>query len=110
MLGRRASDSNEDLVGIGGPSVGLSATKVFASFSGPMRTNLVAMLDHICLARWLGVASTATIWSSHQEFAHFTLALRYPIFVDGENYSGRRDMTSSPLLRRLLDECLREEG
>jgi hypothetical protein len=29
----------------------LAAAKVFASFSGPMRNNLVAMLDHIGLAR-----------------------------------------------------------
>jgi hypothetical protein len=88
----------------------LAAAKVFASFSGPMRTNLVAMLDHIGLPRWLGVASTAALWSSHQELVHFTSALRYPVFVGGANYNGQPGMITSPTLRRLLDECLREEA
>ena len=33
----------------------LATAKAFASFSGPMRRNLVDMLDHIGLARWLGI-------------------------------------------------------
>ncbi|MER8661310.1 hypothetical protein NKH34_09235 [Mesorhizobium sp. M1148] len=88
----------------------LAAAKVFASFSGPMRTNLVAMLDHIGLATWLGIESTAGLWSSHQQMVHFTSALRYPVFVGGVNYNGQPAMTSHPSLRRMLDECLSEEA
>lgn len=37
----------------------LSGAKVFASFSGPMRNNLIAMLDHVGLNRWLGFLQRA---------------------------------------------------
>lgn len=59
--------------------------KVFASFSGPMRANLVAMLDQIGVARHLELASTALLWSERADLVHFTSALPYPVFVDGEN-------------------------
>ncbi|AZO59690.1 hypothetical protein EJ078_10920 [Mesorhizobium sp. M1A.F.Ca.IN.022.06.1.1] len=96
-----AGDTNESA---------LAAAKVFASFSGPMRTNLVAMLDHIGLAGWLGVTSTAALWSTHQRLVHFTSALRYPVFVGSTNYNGHPPMTSHPSLRRMIDEFLREEA
>ena len=38
------------------------SAKVFASFSGPMRANLVAMLDSIGLAASLKMESTAALW------------------------------------------------
>lgn len=74
----------------------LAAAKVFASFSGPMRTNLVAMLDHIGVNRWLGVSSTATLWSADECLVHFTSALRYPVFLAGKNYSGQPSMVATP--------------
>lgn len=88
----------------------LAAAKAYASFSGGMRPNLVGMLDHIGIARWLGVASTDSLWTTHSTLAHFTSALRYPVFFGGTNYNGQVDMTQSPLLVRLLDECLAEEA
>src|SRR5579883_3166075 len=87
----------------------LSAAKTFASFSGPMRTNLVAMLDHIGLARWMGLESTAELWSSRSDLVHFTSALRYPVFVQGENYSGNPSMVTTPILRETLLRHLGEE-
>lgn len=66
--------------------------KVFASFSGPMRANLVKMLDFIGVPTLLGIASTAELWDQHQSLVHFTSALRYPVFVDGKNWSGQPDM------------------
>src|SRR5262245_61095231 len=50
----------------------LAATKVFASFSGPMRANLVALLDCIGLARWLGLASSDLLWRTASGAVHFT--------------------------------------
>ncbi|TGS19046.1 hypothetical protein EN852_001600 [Mesorhizobium sp. M2E.F.Ca.ET.209.01.1.1] len=88
----------------------LAAAKVFASFSGSMRTNLVAMLDHIGLAEWLGITSTAALWSTQKRLVHFTSALRYPVFVGSTNYNGQPPMTSHPSLRRMIDEFLREEA
>lgn len=88
----------------------LKAAKVFASFSGPMRNNLVAMLDHIGLNRWLNVPTAAEVWGPRSELVHFTSALRYPVFINGKNYSGSPLMTTTPILRDLLFQCLAEEA
>lgn len=80
----------------------LAAVKTFASFSGPMRGNLVAMLDSIGVNRVLRVQSTASLWADHVGLVHFTSALRFPVFVDGRNYSGRPSMFKTPLLRKQL--------
>jgi hypothetical protein len=88
----------------------LAKAKVFASFSGAMRTNLVAMLDHIGLHRWAGLKSISELWTSRSELAHFTSALRYPVFSNGKNYSGQPSMTATPSLRELLASCLTEEA
>jgi hypothetical protein len=77
--------------------------KVFASFSGPMRANLVRMLDHIGVARLLGIGSTAQLWTDKAALVHFTSALRYPVFVDGENWSGQPDMVRTTALRGWLE-------
>lgn len=86
----RAGRSAEDI---------LAAAKVYASFSGPMRANLVAMLDSVGINRLIGVSSAASLWSQDAGLVHFTSALRYPVFVDGENYSGAPTIHSVPLLR-----------
>jgi hypothetical protein len=88
----------------------LRAAKVYASFSGPMRVNLVSMLDHIGLNRRAGVTSTADLWSDAAELVHFTSALRYPVFVGGKNYSGAPSMTRTSILRALITGCLAEEA
>jgi hypothetical protein len=72
--------------------------KVFASFSGPMRSNLIKMLDHIGIARLLGLSSTDALWGNASDLVHFTSALRYPVFIDGKNYSGSPSMVNTPLL------------
>ncbi|MEH2594958.1 hypothetical protein V1278_001871 [Bradyrhizobium sp. AZCC 1577] len=87
----------------------LRSAKTFASFSGPMRSNLVSMLDHIGLNRWIGVPSTADVWNSSDDLVHFTSALRYPVFVGGQNYSGAPSMTATPVLRESLITNLGQE-
>jgi hypothetical protein len=88
----------------------LAAAKAFASFSGTLRNNLVAMLDFIGLNSWLGLQSCATLWLADIDLVHFTSALRFPVFVDGGNYSGQPGITSTPLLRQFLAVCLSEEA
>lgn len=88
----------------------LKAAKVYASFSGPMRSNLVAMLDYVGLNRWAGIATTAELWGARADLVHFTSALRYPVFVGGKNYSGAPSMARTPILRELLIRCLGEEA
>jgi hypothetical protein len=58
------------------------------SFSGPMRTNLVAMLDGIGLDGALGLDSTARLFDTHHHLAAKTSAISYPVFVNGQNYGG----------------------
>lgn len=77
--------------------------KVHASFSGePMRSNLIAMLDRIGVAHLLRADSTASLWGANSGLIHFTSALRYPVFVDGKNWSGSPDMVRTPKLREWL--------
>ena len=83
--------------------------KVFASFSGSMRGNLVRMLDLVGVAELLGLETTATLWDRDSTLVHFTSALRYPVFVDGENWSGNPDMVKTPELRRWLEDYTGEE-
>jgi hypothetical protein len=87
----------------------LRAAKVFASFSGPMRTNLVALLDDVGVNQWLGVPSTASLWTTNARWVHFTSALRYPVFVNGANYSGAPSMISTALLRTHLLQWFGDE-
>jgi hypothetical protein len=88
----------------------LATAKVFASFSGPMRSNLVAMLDHVGLAARIGVRTCASLWSTDVARVHFTSALRYPVFVAGANYVGQPRMMKTPVLRAILREYLVAEA
>ena len=40
---------------------------------------------------------------------HFTSALRYPVFVDGQNWPGTPDMVSTPALRQWLEDYTGQE-
>lgn len=85
--------------------------KFAASFGGTMRKNLIATLDHAGAARMLGISSTASLFDlSTRGVAHFTSALRYPVFIDGNNYNGQVPMLGSPLLRTMIDTLLAEEA
>jgi hypothetical protein len=88
----------------------LRRAKMTGAFSGPMRENLVAMLDHVGAQRVLGVRSCSELFDPRQELAHLTSALRYPVFVAGENYNGAPDMCRTPILRRMLESHLAEEA
>lgn len=80
----------------------LKSVETFASFSGPMRANLVAMLDKIGVHHLLDVHSTASLWADDALLTFFTSALVMPVFVDGANYSGSPSMFTTPLLLEQL--------
>lgn len=88
----------------------LRAAKYAGAFSGAIRPNLVALLDHVGLQRWLGIASCATLWNADAPLMHVTAALRHAIFVGGKNYNGANpDMIATPLLRaQMLDHFAHE--
>ena len=81
----------------------LRAAKYTGAFSGAIRPNLVALLDHVGLQRWLGIASCASLFHEHAHLMHVTGVLRQPIFVDGKNYNGASpNMLTTPLLRQQM--------
>ena len=87
----------------------LASAKLIGSFSGPLRTNLVAMLDSIGMAEHLSVDTTGELFREGSRDVHFTSALRYPVFVRGGNYNGTPDILKTPILRRMVETHLAEE-
>lgn len=88
----------------------LIAAKKTGAFSGTLRKNLSAMLDHVELNSWLGIKSCETLFSTDSYLVQTTSVLRYPVFVEGENYSGKPNMTKHPLLQRYLKRYFTEEA
>lgn len=90
-------------------STALIAAKRTGAFSGSMRPNLVSMLDHLKVNEWLGIATCDTLFGKDSHLVQTTSALRYPVFVDGENYNGTPNMTKHPLLQKQLKDHFAEE-
>ncbi len=89
--------------------------KYEASFAGPIRRNLIAMLDGIGLPAALGIASSWALYGERRDLLHTSAVVRYPVFVDGADWTGHTPpVRSSPLLREyargLLPEELRAAG
>lgn len=88
----------------------LAATSDTAGFSGPMRTNLVAMLDGIGLPESLGITSSAELFAERSDLRHSTSAIRYAAFVNGRNYTGSQPaLPTTPVLRRYVFDVLAVE-
>ena len=81
------------------PEEALAQAKRTASFSGPMRRNLVAMLDAINVPRLLGIDGCSTLWEGNADLVHFTSVVRYPLFLDGANWSGTPDLLRTEPIR-----------
>ncbi|MGR6035520.1 MAG: hypothetical protein ACU4EQ_04765 [Candidatus Nitrosoglobus sp.] len=79
------------------------AAKKTGSFSGPMRTNLVDMLDYFQINRWLGLQSTSALFGVHADLVHYESVLRYPTFIDGKNYSGTPSILRQPFLQKQVE-------
>lgn len=90
--------------------VALANAKRTASFSGAMRGNLLAMLDAVGVPGLFGRASASEFFSRGDGLVHFTSALRYPVYVGGQNYSGAPDPLGHPVLRGMIDTHLADEA
>jgi hypothetical protein len=82
----------------------LRAAKRTGAFSGSMRPNLIALLDHIGLNRWLQLPSCEALFSAAADLIQTTSILRHPVFIDGANYNGTPGMTRSDFLKAQIDE------
>lgn len=79
-----------------------AAAKNAASWSGPIRHNLVRMLDFLGVARRLGIATSAELWTGRTDLIQFSAALRHPVFVGEKNFNGS-GVERSPLLLEQID-------
>jgi hypothetical protein len=100
---RQASDAllalRAALLAGAGRERALAMAKSHASFSGPMRSNLVRMLDAVGVAAWLGVGSTAELWGDSNHLVQFTSTIPYPLAIDGANWSGQPDVLGNGAIR-----------
>jgi hypothetical protein len=88
----------------------VARVKYQASFAGPIRRNLIAMLDGIGLPRVLGVATCAALYADRIDLLHTSAVVRHPVFVGGEDWSGHTPpVRSHPLLRRYLRDAMLPE-
>lgn len=103
QMGNALTEARRGLLAGLSEAESLAAAESFASFSGPMRTHLVALLDSIGVNQLLGVQSTALLWDGDTSLVHFTSVCRNPVFVDGKNYSGAPPVLSTPILREQVE-------
>lgn len=64
--------------------------KIAARFSGTMRKNLIEMLDQCDLPGILNISSSAYLFKENHELLHTTSVIKYPVFVNGKNYTGHQ--------------------
>ena len=80
----------------------LIAAKKIGAFSGAMRPNLVNLLNHVGINRWLEIESCDDLFGKASEMVQTTSVLRNAVFINGENYNGTPSMSRNPLLRNQL--------
>jgi hypothetical protein len=84
--------------------------KYQASFAGPIRRFLIAMLDGIGLPQALGIATCAALYADRADLLHTSAVVRHPVFVNGKDWTGHTPpVRSNPLLRRYLTEVMLPE-
>ena len=74
-----------------------------ARFAGSMRANLIAMLNRLEITQYLGIACASSLFSSNEHLIHTSSVLRYPVFVEGRNYSGHQ---FHPLRHKALTQMI----
>jgi len=83
----------------------IQAAKSVGTFSGePLRSNLINQLNHWGFHKWLDLADSAELFSTARHLVQTTSLLRYPVFVNDDDYRGTPDMTKHPMLRKYLLE------
>ncbi|MFD6208882.1 hypothetical protein [Peribacillus sp. NPDC060253] len=81
----------------------LLEVKKKSSFEGPMRKNLVQMLDELGLHEYLGVSSTLDLFNEASHLVHTSSVLAYPVFYNGKNYSGTTpNILKTELLKKYI--------
>jgi hypothetical protein len=81
-----------------------------ASFAGLMRKNLISMLGELDLPQFLDVPSSESLFGDYSSLLHTTSVIRYPVFINGANYTGHvPELLATACLRRFVFDVLGEE-
>ncbi|PGS54160.1 hypothetical protein [Bacillus sp. AFS041924] len=81
----------------------LHEVKKNSSFEGPMRKNLIAMLDELELNNYLGLNSTSELFSKSSHLVQTTSVIKYPVFYKGKNYNGSTpNILKTDLLKKYI--------
>lgn len=81
-----------------------------ASFSGPMRQTLVQMLNEIGLHDFLNIQCCSQLFKEENNLVHNTSLLRYPVYVNGKNYTGSNpNMLKKDILRNMIEDIFVQE-
>ena len=82
----------------------LIAAKIFASFGGDMRDDLVAMLDLLGVHKLIGESTTRNLWTLQgYAKAHFCSLLSFPTLKDGEDYNSSPSLNTCNAFRFMLE-------
>ncbi|WP_240545797.1 hypothetical protein [Paenibacillus artemisiicola] len=92
------------------PEAACGKAKQAARFAGPIRDNLLGMLDELKLSAHAGLPDVRSLFEEDDSLLHTTSLLRYPAFVDGRNYDGHRPgLSGRETLRRMAEEAMSSE-
>lgn len=84
-------------------TIAMKNAKETAGFSGDiMRYNLIRQLNHWEVHQWLGLQNSSELFSSSRDLLQTTSLLRYPVFVNDNDYKGHPNMLNNPFLKRYL--------
>ncbi|MEH7348753.1 hypothetical protein [Gottfriedia acidiceleris] len=88
----------------------LHEVKKNSSFEGPMRKNLIAMLDELELHHYLGLNSTSELFSIASHLVQTTSVIKYPVFYKGKNYNGSTpNILKTDILKKYIIETFAPE-
>lgn len=86
------------------------ACKETARFTGPLRKNLIAMLDGLDIAKYFGIEGAADLFGKRDDLLHTVSLIPYSVFVKGANYTGHTPkLNKSPFLMKYVYENFVEE-
>ena len=104
VLDFKGQESDDEMI--------LHEVKKNSSFEGPMRKNLITMLDEIQFHKYLGLSSCSELFAEASTLVHTTSVITYPVFHKGKNYSGSTpNILKTELLRDyILQGFAREMG
>ncbi|MCF0134974.1 MAG: hypothetical protein HUJ69_00960 [Lachnospiraceae bacterium] len=88
--------------------------KYKSRFAGSMRSNLIKMLDDLCLPDYLSIPDAGTLFRQDCRLLHTTSILKYPVFTGNSenytNYSGSSpSILSDPYLKDFSANSLEKE-